>query len=144
MNSLLALLLVLSVTEAFAQSDSMRLEIVNPPSGVRQQANYYTQELDYNLRLSHSQNEKFRAINRATIQLMVLKDNALTQTLEDEGYIELVIEVLDAVPRGKAFAKADCDKYENDLINEFEPYAEEAPLEPAVKPGWNALQALCR
>ena len=142
MNTLLAIFL--QVNLAFAQSDVMRLEVVNPPSGVRQQINFYAQELDYNLRLAQSQNEKFRAINHATVQLIVLKDNALTQTAADEGYMELMIDVLDSIPRGRDFNRENCDRYENDLLNQYEPFAEEEPQEPAVKPGWNALQALCR
>ncbi|MNL33403.1 hypothetical protein D3C87_1553140 [compost metagenome] len=58
--------------------------------------------------------------------------------------MELVLAVLDSIPRGKGFHRGDCDKYENDLINQYEPLAEDEPEEPAVKPGWNALQAICR
>ena len=141
MKLLIAILLQAALTHA---QDMQRLEIITPPSGVRQQVNAYTQQLEDDLSRAQTQNDKYRALNRATYQLKILKENALTQTLEDDGYMELMIAVMDSVPRGRAFHKEDCDLYRNDLLNEFEPLAEEEPEEPAVKPGWSALQAFCR
>ncbi|MFS4460788.1 hypothetical protein [Bdellovibrio sp. HCB2-146] len=88
--------------------------------------------------------ERFRALNRALDEIKMLRENSFTATQADEGYLDLMVNALEAIPPESQFKRKDCAKYENDFLNQFEPLAEEAPMEPAVKPGWAVLQALCR
>jgi len=142
MNFILAILMQASI--AMAAIPLVEVTSSTPATGVRQQVNFYTQQLEEDLKRAQNNTERFQALNKASDQIRVLKENALTQTASDEGYMELVLAVLDSVPRGKSFHRGDCDKYENDLLNQYEPLAEDEPEEPGVKPGWNALQAICK
>lgn len=88
--------------------------------------------------------EKFRLLGRAEDQIISLRENHPSQNAQDESYMDLVMAVFGNIPEEKEFKKKDCAKYEADLLNQFEPTAEEMPTEPAVLPGWTALQALCK
>ncbi len=46
--------------------------------------------------------------------------------------MDLMVSVLESLPAQKQFTKRDCLKYENDLLTQYEPMAEETPQEPAV------------
>jgi hypothetical protein len=77
-------------------------------------------------------------------QINGLRDNNNAQSSQDESYMDLMTSVLESLPTQKEFKKKNCGKYEADLLNQFDPTAEEEPSEVAVKPGWNALQSLCQ
>lgn len=96
------------------------------------------------LTVSHSDKEKFRAVEKTLSEIQGLRANNLFQDARSEAYMDLMVTVLESVPDEHSFRKKDCLKYENDFLNEFEPMALDAPEEPALQPGWQALQSLCR
>lgn len=117
---------------------------VNSGRSVRQQVDSFAELMDKEMSAAKNNKEKFRAMNRAEDQINALRDNAVTQSAQDESYMDLMVSVLDSLPEEKEFKRKDCAKYEADLLNQFDPTADDAPVEPAVKPGWLALQSLCK
>jgi len=88
--------------------------------------------------------ERFQAINRTLEEIRALRDTAPPQNQREEGQMNLMVSVLESLPDQEEFRKKDCPAYQNDFLNQYDPLAEEAPEEPAVKPGWTILQSLCR
>ncbi|MBO9666512.1 MAG: hypothetical protein J7501_06820 [Bdellovibrio sp.] len=100
--------------------------------------------MDKDILNAKSTKDKYRAMNRTLDEIKALRDNTYPQSAHDEAYMDLMVSVLESVPPQSGFKKRDCLRYENNMINEFEPLADDAPQEPAVRPGWNVLQSLCR
>ncbi len=117
-----------------------------PPQGinVRAQTEFHARMLEAKVSNARNNTERFRALHQALDQISSLRENNLTFTGKDEGYVSLMVSVLESLPTQTKFRQQDCAKYENDFLNQFEPTADEQPKEPAVRPGWKVLQALCR
>lgn len=111
---------------------------------LRQQVDSYVELLQKEVNSSKKKKEKFRSLNRVVREIKSLRENSAPQGAFDESHMDLLVSVFEALPEEKKFKKKDCLKYENDLLNQFEPLAEEAPEEPAVKPGWEVLRSLCQ
>ncbi|AFY02336.1 hypothetical protein Bdt_2654 [Bdellovibrio bacteriovorus str. Tiberius] len=111
---------------------------------MRQQVESYTEMLEKEVGKAKNNKERYRAMNRIVGQIRSLRDNSVPQGAQDEAHMDLMVSVLESIPAEKSFKKKDCAKYENDLISQYEPTAEEAPIEPAVQPGWKVLESLCR
>ena len=123
------------------------LQIEFPVRGsksLRSQVNSYVTALNNELAQEQNRHEKFRLISRGIDDITMLRDNGMPQSAQDDAYMDLIVAVYASIPTEKDFKKRDCLRYENDLLNQFEPNADEAPSEPAVKPGWQALQVICR
>ncbi len=111
---------------------------------VRKQAESLTELMEKEIVVAKTTKEKFKLLGRAEDQIISLRENSNPQGAQDEAYMDLVMSVFGGIPEEKEFKKKDCAKYEADLLNEFDPTADDTPTEPAVKPGWTALQALCK
>ncbi|MGZ3771119.1 MAG: hypothetical protein ACXVCP_14200 [Bdellovibrio sp.] len=111
---------------------------------LRQQVDSYSELLQKEVSSAKKNKEKFKTLHRVLQEIRSLRDNNASQEALDEAHIDLLVSVLESLPEEKKFKKKDCLKYENDLISQFEPMAEEAPEEPAVKPGWTVLRSLCQ
>lgn len=116
----------------------------NQVQNVRLEVERYALGLQVDVMNAKQNSERFRTLNRALDEIKMLRDNTFTATQADEGYMDLMVNALESIPPESQFKRKDCAKYENDFLNQFEPLADEAPIEPAVKPGWVVLQALCR
>ncbi|MFM6928008.1 MAG: hypothetical protein ACKOX6_06055 [Bdellovibrio sp.] len=111
---------------------------------LRVQVDSYVAALNKELGSNENNHEKFKVLSRVVDEITMLRDNGLPQSARDDAYMDLMVAVYESIPAEKDFKKRDCLRYENDLLNQFEPNADDAPTEPAVKPGWQALQSLCR
>ncbi len=111
---------------------------------LRQQVDSYAELLQKESLKAKNRKEVYQSLNRVLGQIKSLRDNNAPQGALDESHMDLVVSVLEALPQQSKFKKQDCLKYENDLLSQFEPMAEEVPQEPAVQPGWTVLQSLCR
>lgn len=111
---------------------------------VRQQVDTYAELLQKEVLKAKNNRDKYRAMNRVVSQIKTLRDNSVPQGAQDEAHMDLMVSVLESLPREKNFKKKDCAKYENDLISQFEPTAEDIPQEPAVQPAWKVLESLCQ
>lgn len=111
---------------------------------LRQQVDSYAELLQKESNSAKSNKERFSTLNRVLQGIRSLRDNSAPQGAWDEAHMDLLVSVLESLPTEKKFKKKDCLKYENDLLSQFEPLAEEAPEEPAVKPGWSVLRSLCQ
>ncbi|AHZ85233.1 hypothetical protein AB1A81_12555 [Bdellovibrio bacteriovorus] len=111
---------------------------------VRQQVESYTEMLEKEVSKAKNNKERYRAMNRIVLQIRSLRDNSVPQGAQDEAHMDLLVSVLESLPAEKKFKKKDCAKYEYELINQYEPTAEESPTEPAVLPGWKVLESLCQ
>ncbi|WP_374074319.1 hypothetical protein [Bdellovibrio bacteriovorus] len=111
---------------------------------LRQQVDSYAELLEKEVVKAKNTKEKYRAVSRVLVQIKALRDNSAPQGALDESHMDLMVSVLESLPQQGKFKKKECLKYENDLISQYEPTAEEAPQEPAVKPAWTVLQSLCR
>ncbi|MDG0815874.1 hypothetical protein [Bdellovibrio svalbardensis] len=134
-----AVLLMVSV----ASAGKKEIPVVSGRS-VRLQVESLAELMEKEIVLAKTTKEKFQLLGRAEDQIISLRENNSPQNAHDEAYMDLLMAVFGVIPEQKEFKKKDCAKYEADLLNEFEPAAEDAPTEPAVKPGWAALQALCK
>lgn len=110
---------------------------------LRERVDSYAELLAKETQNSKTTNDKYRAINRVLREIKTVREKNLAQNAWDEAHIELLVSVLESLPLERKFRKKDCSKYKNDLLNQYEPLAEEAPEEPAVKPGWTVLKSLC-
>lgn len=117
---------------------------VSSGRSVRLQVDSFAELMVKEISLAKKNSEKFRILGRAEDQILSLRENNVSQTAQDEAYMDLMISVFDAIPDEKDFKKSECEKYESDLMNEFDPTADDEPQIPAVKPGWAALEALCK
>ncbi|WII72302.1 hypothetical protein QJS83_00280 [Bdellovibrio sp. 22V] len=131
-------LLVLDAHGAIPSSDAIR-----SPRSVRQQVDSYAELLEKEVAQSKNNRQRYTALNRVLSEIKSLRENSVPQGAKDEAHMDLLVSVLESIPQEKSFKRKDCLRYENDLINQYEPMAEEAPAEPAVKPGWTVLQSLC-
>lgn len=111
---------------------------------LRQQVDSYAELLQKEVVKAKNTKEKYSTMNRVLEQIRSLRDNSAPQGALDESHMDLMVSVLESLPSQGKFKKKECLKYENDLINQYEPAAEEAPQEPAVKPAWTVLQSLCQ
>lgn len=144
--SILTLLLWLLVLDALGAVRSRRHhEIpIRSSRSLRTQVDSYAELLQKEVIKAKNPRDKFRAVNRVLGQIQALRDNGAPQGALDEAHMDLLVSVLESLPRESQFRKRDCSKYENDLLTQYEPMADESPSEPAVTPGWNVLQSLCR
>ncbi|KHD88439.1 MAG: hypothetical protein OM95_09210 [Bdellovibrio sp. ArHS] len=111
---------------------------------LRQQVDSYAELLQKEVVKAKNNQERFGSVHRVLGQIKTLRDNSAPQGALDEAHMDLMVSVLESLPQQKNFKRRDCYKYENDLVSQFEPTAEETPMEPAVQPGWNVLQSLCQ
>lgn len=111
---------------------------------LRSQVNSYVETLNKDLAQEHNTHERFKLLARAVDDITMLRDNSMPQSASDDAYMDLMVAVYESIPSEKDFKKRDCLRYENDMLSQFEPNADENPAEPAVKPGWQALQTICR
>lgn len=87
---------------------------------------------------------KYRDFGQMLKDLHGLGDANMSKSQSDENYISVVVSVLESLPDQSSFRKDNCDRYENDFLNHFQPVADDDAMEPAVRPGWNLLESLCR
>lgn len=144
--SILTLLLWLLVLDAHGAVRSRRhSEIpIRSSRSLKAQVDSYAELLQKEVIRAKNNQAKFRAVNRVLGEIRALRDNSAPQGALDEAHMDLLVAVLESLPRESQFKKRDCSKYENELLGQYEPMAEESPSEPAVTPGWNVLQSLCR
>ncbi|XGC79888.1 hypothetical protein ACES2L_11160 [Bdellovibrio bacteriovorus] len=116
---------------------------VRSQRSLRQQVDSYVKLLEQEVQTAQSQSDRFKFINQVLTQIKTLRDNGAPQSALDDTHMDLVVTVLESIPKERDFKRNRCLTYENDLLNQFEPTAEDNPTEPAVKPGWNVLQSLC-
>ncbi|WP_253696312.1 hypothetical protein [Bdellovibrio bacteriovorus] len=126
-------------------SAAIRQEVpIQSQRSLRQQVDSYAELLQKEVVKARNNKERFSSVHRVLGQIKTLRDNSAPQGALDEAHMDLMVSVLESLPQQKNFKRRDCYKYENDLVSQFEPTAEEAPIEPAVRPGWDVLQSLCR
>lgn len=111
---------------------------------VRSVVESYINGLQVEVINAKNNNERFQAVNRTLEEIRALRDTAPPQSQREEGQMNLMVSVLESLPDQDNFKKRDCPIYENDFLNQYDPLADEAPEEPAVKPGWTILQSLCK
>jgi hypothetical protein len=88
--------------------------------------------------------ERFQAVNRTLDEIRSLRDTAPPQNQREEGQMNLMVSVLESLPEQHEFKKKNCASYQNDFLNQYDPLAEDVPEDPAIRPGWTILQALCK
>lgn len=111
---------------------------------LRQQVDSYADLLQKDVAKEKNAKKKIRATKRVLGQIKALRENSAPQGPLDEAHMDLLVSVLESLPNESQFRKKNCQKYEMEFINQYEPTAEEAPQEPAVRPGWTVLQSLCQ
>lgn len=139
----LVISLLLFVAESNAAARQPEVPIRSPRS-LRQQVDSYAELLQKEVIKAKNNRERYGAMNRVLGQIRSLRDNSAPQGALDESHMDLMVSVFESLPGQGKFKKRDCAKYENDLLNQYEPTAEESPEEPAVKPAWTVLQSLCQ
>lgn len=111
---------------------------------VRQQVDTLAELLEKEVSKAKNNRDRFRATNRVVGQIKSLRDNSVPQGAQDEAHMDLMVSILESLPSEKSFKKKDCPKYESDLLNQYEPTAEDVPQEPVVQPAWKILNSLCQ
>lgn len=117
---------------------------VRSTRSLRQQVDSYIEMLEKDVATARNSKEKYRSLRRVVGQIKILRENSSPQGALDESHMDLLISALESLPSESKFKKRECSRYESELIDQFEPAADEAPQEPAVKPSWVVLQSLCR
>lgn len=102
--------------------------------------------LSLQVRLSESQNrlEKFQEVKKTLKEVQEFQENRAESTLTEAGRVQLLVAILESLPRAAKFDLKNCDKYRSEYLEEFEPMADEAPQDPSVLYGWDVLDKLCR
>lgn len=141
----LRFLMIAMTLMAFQAQAAKHKEIpIQSGRSIREQVGSLAEMLEKEMPQAKNKKEQFKTLSRITNEIRILKENNPGQEAKDESYMDLLLSVLESLPKERAFKVNDCEKYQNDFINEYEPSAEENPTEPAVLPGWKALQALCQ
>lgn len=135
--------LVLDVHGAVKQKRTPEVPVRSTRS-LRQQVDSYAELLEKEVLKAKNTKEKYRVVKKVMSQIKMLRENSAPQGEQDESHMDLLVTTLEAIPPEKQFKKKECYKYESDFIDQFEPTADEAPEEPAVKPSWTVLKSLCR
>ena len=136
---------MLRVLIVFFFSSVLMAAIPQPkPFSVRSVVESYINGLQVDVLNAKNNTDRFQAINRTLEDIRALRDTAPPQNQREEGQMNLMVAVLESLPDQEDFKKVDCPIYQNDFINQYDPLAEDTPEEPAVKPGWTILEALCR
>lgn len=143
---LLSLLILSPMAQAIVPAQTLGADefFMQSQRNVREQVDTLIRRMESDVERAPSNRERFRVMNQTLVKVRALRDNSLPQGARDEAHMDLMVAVLESLPKQSAFQKKNCLRYENDLINQFEPAAEEAPQEPAVVPGWRVLESLCR
>lgn len=141
--SLLIWLMVLGLPSDINAAIEKKSKDIQSSRTLREQVDSYAELLAKETKNSKSTSDKYRAINRVLHQIKTVREKNTVPNAWDEAHIDLLVSVLESLPLERKFRKKDCVKYKNDLLNQYEPLAEEAPEEPAVKPGWTVLKSLC-
>lgn len=114
------------------------------PFTVRSVVEGYINGLQVEVMSARNNAERFQAINRTLEEIRALRDTAPPQNQREEGQMNLMVSVLESLPDQKDFDRKECPSYQNDFLNQFEPLADDIPEDPAIRPGWTILQAMCR
>ena len=142
---LLIVMLSLLVWESHGAVRKRTPEIpVQSSRSLRQVVDSYAEMLEKEVRKAKNNKERFRSHRRVLGQIRILRDNSVTQSAQDEAHMDLLVSSLEAIPEEKKFKQRECARYESDFLEQFEPTAEEAPQEPAIKPSWEVLRSLCK
>ncbi|AHI06473.1 hypothetical protein BDW_09865 [Bdellovibrio bacteriovorus W] len=88
--------------------------------------------------------EKFQEIQKTLLEIQSYQEAQPAVSKAEQGRVQLLVAVLEALPKARGFNVKDCEKYRNEYLEEFEPMAEEAPEDPSVLYGWDVLEKLCR
>ena len=110
---------------------------------LRQQVDSYAELLQKELATAKNNKDKFRALDHSLAQIRVLRENTAPQGAVDESHMDLMVSILESLPKERQFKKKECGVYENDLVTNYEPTLEDEPKEPAVKPAWDFLKSVC-
>ena len=110
---------------------------------LRQQVDSYAELLQKEIGISKNAKEKFRALKHSLSQIRMIRENTAPQGAVDESHMDLMVSILESLPKEREFKRKECAVYENDLINQYDPTAEEAPTEPAVIPAYEFLKSVC-
>lgn len=144
MKWFLAFFLWLLVVEAPAAPRPRTPEIpIQSSRSLRQQVDSYAELLEKEVVKGKNSKEKYRSVKRVLGQIRALRENSSPQGALDESHMDLLVSVLESIPNEGKFKKKECEKYQSDFMDQFEPTAEEEPQNPAVKPGWTVLQSMC-
>lgn len=112
---------------------------------VRQQVDTYAELLEKEVTKVKKVKDKYNTLVRVKNQIKSLRETSQPQGAQDEAHMDLLVSVLESLPSQKVFNKKDCEKYEAELLGQFEPVEDEdSPQNPAVRPGWSVLQSLCK
>lgn len=143
---LLSLLILVPTARAIVPPQTLGADefFMQSQRNVREQVDILIRRMESDIEKAPSDRERFRVMNQTLGKIRSLRDNSVPQGARDEAHMDLMVTVLESLPKQSAFQKKNCLRYENDLINQFEPTAEDAPQEPAVVPGWRVLESLCR
>ena len=128
------------VQGALAREPEVAVRSARP---LRQQVESYVELLQKESIKAKTTKDKYRALEHSLAQIRMLRENSEPQNAKDEAQMDLLVSVLESLPKQREFKKKECPQYENELISTYEPTTEEAPKEPAVKPGWDFLRAVC-
>lgn len=102
--------------------------------------------LGLQIRLSETQSrlEKFQEIQKTLLEIQNFQETRAVASSGEQGRVQLLIAVLEALPKAQEFKLKDCEKYQSEYLEEFEPMADEVPQDPSVLYGWDVLTKLCR
>lgn len=102
--------------------------------------------LGLQIRLSEATDrlEKFQEIQKTLLEIQSFQDTRTAASRGEQGRIQLLVAVLEALPKAQDFKMKDCERYRSEYLEEFEPMAEEVPQDPSVLYGWDVLTKLCR
>lgn len=102
--------------------------------------------LSLQVRLSETRDrlEKFQEIQKTLIEIQNLQETRSATSKGEQGRVQLLIAVLEALPKAQDFELKNCEKYRSEYLEEFEPMADEIPQDPSVLYGWDVLTKLCR
>lgn len=128
---------------AFFLSPALMGQNKTASMSVRQEVDLEILNLQKNIKAVKSRAKAFKALEKSESQMAGLRSKAVRQTEPDELYMDYLRETLKEIPRGKAFKKADCDDYRNDILVKFDPHGEETPTSPAVAKSLDILKSLC-
>lgn len=109
-----------------------------------------TQSVDVSLnglsKVVHSRrpaSEKVEALRQTLSSIESIRKQNPLQPIDKEVYMDFSVESLEHVAKDPHFSVKKCSEYKARVMNDFEPYAEQRPKNPALLRSYAIIEGIC-
>lgn len=86
---------------------------------------------------------KVEMLKQALSEIAEVRKQSPLQTVDKEVYLDFSTESLEPVAKDQNFSVEKCPDYKARVMNDFEPYSENSPSNPALKRSYEIIEGIC-